>query len=294
MRFKLKYFYGVLVLIIVLFLIALPLYPDQNLHVVFCDVGQGDAILIIKGNNQILVDSGPNTRVLDCLTDHLPFWDRTIEMVIATHLEKDHLGGLPDVIERYNVRQLISHSLVNDTALFWAFRDRVLEKEIPVYSPQVGDKIQLAGIVFKVLFPQEKMGNKLVWQKEADPQVLGAYSYPIEPNEASIVLLLSYGNFDLLLPGDISSQIEEVIEVDREVEILKVAHHGSKYSSSEEFLEGVEPDLAVISVGKNSFGHPTQEVLERLKTQEIETLRTDLAGEIEVVSNGKSWYTKNQ
>ena len=291
MKVKLKYFYASSALLVALILGAILTYPDQNLHIIFCDVGQGDAILITKGTNQVLIDGGPSNKVLSCLSNHIPFWDRTIEMVVATHLEKDHLGGLPDVIERYNVSQLISHSLVSDTAIFWAFRDRVLEKNIPVYSPKAGDKIQIAGIVLRVLSPQEKMGDELVWRREADKQVLGALTYSIEPNEASIVTVLSYGDFDVLLPGDISSQIEGVIEIDKEIEVLKIAHHGSKYSSSKEFLERVDPDIAIISVGKNSYGHPTKEVLEELSNLEIKILRTDRDGEVEVVSDGKTWYT---
>jgi competence protein ComEC len=293
MEIKIKYFFGGFALIVALIIGAVVVYPDQNLHIIFCDVGQGDAILITKGNTQILVDGGPNQKVLSCLANHLPFWDRTIEMIILTHPDNDHLGGLPDVIERYNVTQLLSHGLIKDSAIFWTFRDKVLEKNIPVYSPKAGDKIRLAGIVFEVLSPQEKMGDELVWRKETDSQVLGAYTYSIEPNEASIVTLLSYGNFDVLLPGDISSQTEEAIESDKDVEVLKVAHHGSKYSSSEEFLERISPDLAVISIGKNFYGHPTKEVLKRLRNLNIQVLRTDLEGEIEVVSDGKEWGIKN-
>jgi len=285
----LKYLYGVFALVIVLIFGAVLVYPDQDLHLIFCDVGQGDAILITKGTTQILVDGGPNQKVLSCLANNLPFWDKTIEMIILTHPDNDHLGGLPDVIERYNVTQLLSHGLINDTAIFWTFRDRVLEKNIPVYSPKAEDKIQIGGFSLKILSPQEKMGDELVWKKETDAQVLGSYIYSIEPNEASIVTLLSYGDFDVLLLGDISSQVEEVINTDEKVEVLKIAHHGSKYSSSEEFLERIAPDLAVISVGKNSYGHPTEEVLERLRNLGIQVLRTDLEGEIEISSNGKEW-----
>lgn len=284
-----KYLYGVFALVIVLIFGAVLVYPDQDLHLIFCDVGQGDAILITKGTTQILVDGGPNQKVLSCLANNLPFWDKTIEMIILTHPDNDHLGGLPDVIERYNVTQLLSHGLINDTAIFWTFRDRVLEKNIPVYSPKAEDKIQIGGFSLKILSPQEKMGDELVWKKETDAQVLGSYIYSIEPNEASIVTLLSYGDFDVLLLGDISSQVEEVINTDEKVEVLKIAHHGSKYSSSEEFLERIAPDLAVISVGKNSYGHPTEEVLERLRNLGIQVLRTDLEGEIEISSNGKEW-----
>jgi competence protein ComEC len=293
MNLKLKYLFGSFALIVALIIGAVVVYPDQNLHVVFCDVGQGDAILITKGTTQVLVDGGPNQKVLNCLSNNIPFWDKTIEMIILTHPDNDHLGGLPDVIERYNVTQLLSHGLIKDSAIFWTFRDKVLEKNIPVYSPKAGDKIQIGGIALEVLSPKEKMGDELVWKKETDSQVLGAYTYSIEPNEASIVTLLSYGNFDVLLPGDISSQTEEAIESDKDVEVLKVAHHGSKYSSSEEFLERINPDLAVISVGKNSYGHPTKEVLERLRNLKIQVLRTDLEGEIEISTNGKEWGVIN-
>jgi len=289
MTIKLKYLYGGFALIVALVFGAFLVYPDQELHLIFCDVGQGDAILITKGTTQVLVDGGPNKKVLSCLANHLPFWDRTIEMIILTHPDNDHLGGLPDVIERYNVTQLLSHSLISESAIFWAFRDKVLEKEIPVYSPKAGDKIQFGDFALKILSPQEKMGNELVWQKGTDKQVLGALTYLIEPNEASIVTLLSYGSFDVLLPGDISSQVEEVINTDKEVEVLKIAHHGSKYSSSEEYLERINPELAVISVGRNSYGHPTEEVLDELNNLGIKILRTDLEGEIEITSDGQEW-----
>jgi competence protein ComEC len=293
MKISLKSLFVAISLVLVLTLGAVFSLPDDKLHLIFCDVGQGDAILIFKGSNQVLIDGGPNQKVLSCLANHLPFWDRTIEMVVVTHPDNDHLGGLPDVIERYNVTQLVSHSLVRDAAIFWAFRDEVIEKKIPVYSPRAGDKIQLGGINLEILFPLEKLGDELVWQPEAETKVLGAYSYPTNANDVSIVSLFSYGDFDVLLPGDIGSQFEKVIEVDKEIEILKVAHHGSKYSSSEEFLGRVDPDLAVISVGNNSFGHPTSEVLERLQNLDIKLLRTDINGEIEVVSDGKTWGVKN-
>jgi competence protein ComEC len=292
MKISLKSFFVALSLALALTLGAVFSLPDDKLHLIFCDVGQGDAILITKGTTQILIDGGPNQKVLTCLANHLPFWDRTIEMVVVTHPDNDHLGGLPDVIGRYNVTQLVSHSLVRDSAIFWTFRDEVIEKKISVYSPKAGDKIQLGGISLEILFPLEKLGDELVWQPEAETKVLGAYSYPTNANDVSLVSLFSYGDFDALLPGDIGSQNEGVIETDKEIEVLKVAHHGSKYSTSEEFLARLDPDLAVISVGNNSFGHPTSEVLERLRNLGVEILRTDINGEIEVVSDGKSWYTK--
>ncbi len=275
-------------------------YPDNNLHLIFCDVGQGDAILAIQGKTQVLIDGGPNNQVLDCLSKHLPFWDKELELVILTHPESDHLTGLVAVLERYNVRQLVSNSLVTETGVFSKFRQEVLKGKIPVYSPRVGDKIKVGKLVFKILFPEEKLGDELVWRATDNSQVLGAV-YQGSFNETVIVSQLEYGKFKALLTGDIGVDQERKMEPELEkVDVLKVAHHGSKYSTSSEFLEKVMPNAAIISVGAaNRYGHPTQEVLERLRNSDLangqaRVLRTDIDGEVEIVSDGESWYTKNQ
>lgn len=269
-------------------------YPEKDLHLVFCDVGQGDGILVIHDSTQVLIDGGPGSKVLSCLSKHLPFWDKTIEMVISTHPDSDHLAGLVSVIERYNVKQFVSNSLVIDTAIFQAAREEILAKKIPVYSPKAGDKLKVGQFVLEVFWPEEKQGSELVWTSSEDPQVLGIEVFPGKTNESSVVTRLSYGEFDVLLPGDVEASQEEMIE-DKigDVEVLKVAHHGSKYSSSQDFLEKISPELAIISVGSNPYGHPTKEVIERLANLAIKVLRTDLDGEVEVVSDGKTWYTTN-
>ncbi len=251
--------------------------PDNNLHLVFCDVGQGDAILIYQGSNQILVDGGPNQSVLNCLANQMPFWDREIEMVIATHPEADHITGLIDVIERYNVKQFVVSSIGKDSAAFKEFQKAVLEENSEIYFPQAGDKIKLKSLTLSILWPQSQ------------EKVLGSTTTEKEINDTSIVFLLSYGNFDALLTGDVSTKVESQLDLS-DVEVLKVAHHGSKYSTSEEFLKQIQPELVVISVGKNPFGHPTEEVIERLGNKEI--LRTDEIGEVEVVSDGEKWGIK--
>lgn len=239
-------------------------WPSQRLYLVACDVGEGDAILITKGFTQVLIDGGPNNKVLQCLAQNMPFWDRTIELVINTHPDKDHITGLIDVIQRYNVRQLISNSLVVDTEVFKEFYRQIIEKKIPVYSPQKGDKIKIAGLEFKVLWPKKVIGNPAIWKQNV--------------NNFSIVLHLQYGRFDALLTGDITAKEEKEIIRDyqfQDIEVLKIPHHGSKYSTSEEFLKAVNPRVAIISVGKNPWGHPTKEVLERLSQRNIKILRTD-------------------
>lgn len=254
--------------------------PDNQLHLVFCDVGQGDAILIYQGSTQNLVDGGPNQSVLNCLSNRLPFWDREIEIVVATHPDADHITGLIDVIERYNVKQFVINSIGKDSAVYKEFRNAVITEGADIFFPQTGNKIKFQSMELAVLWPQSQ------------EKVLGATTIEREVNETSTVLMLSYGDFDVFLPGDISTKVESQLDLstNRRIEVLKVAHHGSKYSTSEEFLKQIQPELAVISVGKNPWGHPTEEVLKRLRDSDIEILRTDQEGEIEVVSDGKNWY----
>lgn len=265
-----------LILILILVLAAIFHLPDNQLHLVFCDVGQGDAILISQGSNQILIDGGPGQSVLGCLSNHLPFWDREIEVVVATHPETDHITGLIDVIERYNVKQFVVNSLGKESAVFGEFRTAVLNEGSDIYFPKEGDRIKINSLELLVFWPQSQ------------EKVLGATTIERGANETSIVLKLSFGSFDALLTGDISTKVEGQLDLE-DVEVLKVAHHGSKYSTSEEFLEQAQPELAVISVGKNPFGHPTKEVIEKLRNLAIKLLRTDQEGEIEVVSDGKNW-----
>lgn len=269
-----------LILAIILIWVAIFQLPDSQLHLVFCDVGQGDAILIYQASTQILVDGGPDQSVLNCLSNHLPFWDREIEIVIATHPEADHITGLIDVIQRYNVKQFVINSLGKETAIFQEFQRAVLNEESEIYFPKTGDKIKLLSLELTFLWPQTQ------------EKVLGATTAEKEINDTSIVFQLSYGNFCTLFTGDISSKIESRLDRVQPCQVLKVAHHGSKYSTSEEFLKQIQPELAVISVGKNSWGHPTKEVLERLRYLDTKILRTDKDGEIEVVSDGEKWGIK--
>lgn len=268
-----------LILSLILVWAAIYELPDSRLHLVFCNVGQGDAILLYRGSTQILIDGGPDQSVLTCLSNNLPFWDRKIEMVVATHPDSDHITGLIDVIKRYRVKQFVVNSVGEESAVFREFQKAVLNEGSPTYFPQTGDKIKIGSLQLAVLWPQSQ------------EKVLGATTVERGANETSVVLQLSYGDFDTLLPGDVSSKIESQLDL-ADVEVLKIAHHGSKYSTSEEFLDQAQPELAIISVGKNPWGHPTEEVIKRLRELEIKILRTDQEGEVEVVSDGKRWGVK--
>ncbi len=184
-----------LILLLFLLWVAIFSWPDNKLHLIFCNVGQGDAILISYQKTQILIDGGPDNLVLNCLSHHLPFWDRQIEMVVLTHPEKDHFGGLIDVIKRYNLKYLISTS--------WPEGGR---KTITL---KAGDEVHLGKINLSVLWPRGINQKKKL-------------------NENSLVLKLSFGSFQALLTGDLPGEIENQLDL-TPVEVLKVAHNCSKH-----------------------------------------------------------------
>jgi len=280
---KNKHFFTLTLFVISTLLAVFFTWPVNKAYFIACDVGQGDAILLTKGSTQVLIDGGPNDKVLECLSDNMPFWDRKIELLINTHPDNDHLNGLNSIVAQYQVEQLVINSFWQDTDLFARFVNLVREKEILVYSPQTGDKIKLNDFKFQVLWPEKALGDISIWQNDqsmvqakSKAQILGAKT--IKSNEESIVLLLEYKAKKVLLTGDISIPTEKkILKMNNlgKVDLLKMAHHGSKYSSGEKWLEVVKPALAVISVGKNPWGHPTKEVLERLEKVGARILRTD-------------------
>ena len=259
--------------------------PDGRLHVVFCDVGQGDAELIVKGRVQVLIDGGPKAeKLLDCLGSHMPFWDRRIELVVNTHPQKDHIAGLVAVAERYEIGKLLIDD-VADLQLkeYLELKKLIREKEIEIYQPQMGDRLRLSGLELAVLWPKKK--------------VLGASTSQVaDLNQWSIVLRLEYGEFEALFTGDIGLAEELALMgegVITGMEVLKVAHHGSKYSSSADFVARLRPKLAVFEVGaNNSYGHPNGDIVSRFEAVGAKVKRTDVDGTVEVISDGQRWWIK--
>lgn len=241
-------------------------WPDGRLHLVACNVGQGDGILIWRGSAQVIVDGGPDKKkMIDCLSRFVPFWDRSIELVVLTHPEADHITGVLEVLRRYQVGQLVTSDLA---------KDKLAGNNLPVHIAAVGDEIKVNDLEFTVLL---------------------AKTDTTEVNETSVVLKLVYDQFMALLTGDIGSETETLLVnsgKNLRSNVLKVGHHGSKYSSSEAFLAAVKPAVAVISVGKNNYGHPTKEVLERLKDAGARIWRTDESGDVEIVSDGERMWVK--
>ncbi len=269
-------------------------WPSNDLRVVFCDVGQGDAELIIWKSVQVLIDGGPSGEgVMGCLADHVPFWDRKIEMVVNTHPQKDHLGGLDEVVGRYEIGLLVANGVNGTGKDFTRLVQAVRERGIKVHIPKAGEVFKLGKLEFKVLWPEEKEGNlAAVWYGKGDAKVLGEYSGDV--NQISVVMRLSFGEFTAMFTGDLGEKEEQALlrmGVIMPVQVLKVAHHGSKYSSSEDFVKAVRPRLAVVEVGKNnSYGHPSGDVTKRFDVVGSRVLRTDNDGDVVIVSDGKKWW----
>ena len=246
------------------------------LKVAFLDIGQGDAIYIEAPNgNQILLDGGRGRQVLAALGEVMPFSDRSLDLVIASHPDADHIGGLVDVFDRYEIGGFMESGVAAETEVYGFLQERVKAEGAKPVLARRGTIITLDAarqIYLTVLFP--------------DRDTTG-----METNEASIIAKLTYGESDFLLTGDSPMKIEEYLTgSDAESlasEVLKLGHHGSKTSSSAEFLAAVKPAYAIISVGKNSYGHPSPEVLDRLEKAQIPSLRTDEEGTIIFETDGK-------
>jgi competence protein ComEC len=252
--------------------------PDDELHVSFLDVGQGDAILIERGRQQVLIDGGPSPQTLTReLGERMPFWDRTIELVVLTHPHEDHLSGLVEVLERYEVEMVLYPDLEYDSALYEEWFRLIEAKGIPVTLAQAGEEIKLGeGITMSVLNPPATL-------------LTGTNS---DPNNNSTVLRLCLGRVSFLLTGDIEREAEfGLIYSGAELNctVLKVGHSGSYTSTNPEFLEAASPQLAVISVGDNPYGHPHGEVVARLEAAlgENNVYRTDEQGTIEFITDGE-------
>jgi len=274
-----KLLLGGLTALVVLAWIAALQMPDGRLHVHFLDVGQGDAIFIQCPNGQqILVDGGPSPSVLlSQLGRRMPFWDHSLDLVVLTHPEVDHVGGLVDVLERYDVGLVLDLGQECSSATCEAWRTLIEDRAVPYRKAEAGMQITLCDdLLLDVLHPPAE----LITNTSSDS------------NNNSVVLRLEYGHFSMLLTGDVQWEAEEVLLASGQpVEslVLKVPHHGADTSLTLPFLEAVNPELAIISVGAdNSFGHPDEPTLHKLEG--IATYRTDQHGCMEVVTDGKRYW----
>ncbi len=258
--------------------------PDDKLHVSFLNVGQGDAILIQKGSRQVLIDGGPSPQAVTLeLSRQMPFWDRSIDLVVLTHPHGDHLAGLLEVLRRYDIGQVLYTSLDYESSLYDEWLRYIKETGIKSTIVCAGQRIDIGdGVFFEVLWPS------------ANP--IKGSNTDADPNSA--VLLLKEGDISFLLTGDTTSEAEWELIRERAVvntTVIKIAHHGSLSSSTTEFLSVVNPKAAVICVGaNNTYSLPNNEVIERLEARlgENNIYRTDRDGTITFITDGERLWVE--
>jgi len=282
-RLPLRWVVPPLLILAILATAAAVTMPDDRLHVSFLDVGQGEAILIQKGSQQVLVDGGPSPQALNLeLGEKMPFWDRTIELVVLTHPHADHITGLVEAVRRYRVEQVLYPDADYGSPLCREWLGLIGERGIDCTIARAGQEIDLGGgVTMKVLNPPVKL-------------LSGTNS---DINNNSVVLCLSAGEVSFLLTGDIEREAESGLIAGGENlsgTVLKVGHSGSKTSTTPEFLAEVSPGVAVISVGENSYGHPSGEVIERLEAElgAENIYRTDEQGTIEFITDGERLWVR--
>lgn len=261
-------------------------FYDNKLHIVFCNVGQGDAAFIkTPDGSTVLVDSGPDSSVLQCLQHHMPFWKRNISMIILTHPHADHLQGFLYILDRYHVGSFATEDLKNTTFGYKELLSKVREQHISSSYILAGDNLKIGDVSVTIIGPTQQ------FLSNSSPNgVIG------ETKEfASLETLISYGSFHALLTGDSQAQeLQESLSTIplsslQPLSILHVPHHGSASGLSREVLQTLSPKLAVISVGlHNMYHHPNPFTLTLLKEANIPIKRTDQNGDIEVVSDGEN------
>lgn len=266
--------------------LIISLVSSHKLEVSFLDIGQGDAVLITTpSGKQMLVDGGGTNKILEELSRHVSYFDRTINVIVATHPDADHVTGLIPVLEKFDVSTVILSPSTGHTGIYDEVEKHVRDEHAEVHIGAKGDIIDFGdGVITKILYP-----SKNYVEKKDDT------------NDASVSIVITYGDESFLLTGDLPSTREgELIRQPlslwpshesrgSNVTVYKAAHHGSKYSSGEQLLSYIKPEYSVISAGKdNRYGHPNPEALERLEKYSKEVLSTIDKGAITFMTDGKS------
>lgn len=245
------------------------------LRVRILDVGQGDAILVdTPSHHHLLVDGGPDESVVALLAQFLIPPER-LDLVVATHNDADHIGGLPAVLGRFSVTEVWITGAIYTTETYERWHEALADSPARVQTVRAGHVQAYGATEVRVLHPSDDLAGR----------------QPEENHDATIVLKVTYGATSLLLTGDLAFE-HELALIDRDptslgASVLKVTHHGSAYGTSARFLEYVHPEIAVISVGEgNRYDHPTPETLERIATAGAKLHRTDHEGTVTILSDG--------
>jgi len=242
---------------------------DGELKVYFLDVGQADSILIRTDNHNMLIDAGNNEDGEKLVSYFNNLGITKFDYVIGTHAHEDHIGGMDDIINNFDIDTFYMPDVATTTKTFEDVLDALISKDISINIPKIDEEFDLEDAKLKVIYAGDETNDL---------------------NDSSIVLKLTFGNNSFLFMGDATSNVEEqILNKNIKSDVLKVGHHGSQYSSKEEFLNMVKPKYAVIEVGKNnSYGHPTKETLNKLMDRNIKIYRTDMDGTIIFSSDGNN------
>jgi competence protein ComEC len=246
------------------------------------NVGQGDAILIRTPDQQdILIDGGPDDSVIAALERNMPLGDNDLELVIATHSDSDHLYGLTKVADKYEIRMVLENGLAVNTKTYRNWKKLIASK-------QIVDRLIRRGQIFTI---GKYFQVQILWPDNTVEQAKKIDSVTI--NDFGVVTKISCAGSTALMMADVTVELEQKLAKDAAsltASLLKIGHHGSKYSTSPELLAAVRPNWALISVGENNFGHPSPIVLQRLTLFGIEVRRTDRVGDIKLRSDGSGGW----
>jgi len=237
----------------------------------YLNIGQGDSILVTtpKGKH-VLIDGGPFSNILEVLPAQLGYFNHTIDLLVLTHPHSDHLEGLLEVLKRYTVPAVLYSGIKSQGDEYQAFLEMIDDKQVLIADPQKDIEVE-TGVFLNIVSPAEK----------------GKFFSLQDANHSSLVFRLEYGKTRILFTGDMTADLENTVllsGVDIVSDVLKIAHHGSRYSSTPQFISAVSPAIGVISVGKNNrFKHPSFQTLVLLKDNNIQTYRTDEQGTIDMV-----------
>jgi len=239
---------------------------SSNFEIYFWDVGQADCTLVVCDNHYMLIDAGNNADGKLIVNELKELGIKKIDYLIGTHPHEDHIGGLDNIIEQFKIGKFYMPNRQADSMTFEDILNATAEKNLKITTPKKGKKFYLG---------------------QAGCQIISVESDAEDTNDSSIVIQVTYGKHQYLFTGDLTSNMEAKIDWE-DIDVLKVAHHGSQYSSSQEFLNATKPEVAIISDGiNNEYGHPHQQTLNRLKKINSKIYRTDKNGTIHLTSNGK-------
>lgn len=257
-------------------------YPSDTLSFYALNVGQGDALFIETPEKyQIVVDGGPDMRVLSELSRVMPFYDRTIDLLVLSHPQADHMFGLLEILKRYRVANVLMTGVNYPTDLYAEFLKLIHEEGAHVVFAHAGQKVVLGSAELDVLYPLGIINGT---------DVVG------DVNDMSLAGVVRYGDTSFLFMGDAGLVEEAVLAesgVPLDIDVLKISHHGSRTSTSQLFLEKTTPEIAVVSVGaKNTYGHPNPDTLARLGG--VPLYRTDTQGRVAIISNGEHISVKTE